>query len=71
MSVTILDKPEGQTWTQREVSAIVDLMVEVEQLPRLPHRLALMNKPLRGKLEDVVSTTAFTSREVDYHDRWK
>lgn len=70
MKVTVLEKPIGETWARYEVTAIVATMTAVEQLPRLPNRVVLMNKPIRGKVSDALGHTNFTTREVDYHDRW-
>jgi hypothetical protein len=69
--VILLEKKEGQTWSQAEVTALVNRStVEIEQLPGKPHRLAVMNKPLGESIEKVLASSTFTTREVDYRDRW-
>ncbi|KKR37745.1 MAG: hypothetical protein UW46_C0006G0012 [Candidatus Yanofskybacteria bacterium GW2011_GWF1_44_227] len=70
MKVTVLEKPTGGTWSRSEVEAIMGTMTEVEQLPRLPNRIVLMNKPLRGSISCALGHTNYVAREVDYHDRW-
>jgi hypothetical protein len=70
MKVTLLEKATG-TWSQEEVSAIVAEGTEVEQLRAKPLRLAVMNKPLSGKpFQQILGHGDFTTREVDYHQRW-
>ena len=69
--VTLLEKPAGQTWSQTEVNALINRStVEIEQLGAKPNRLAIMNKPLNEPIADVLKGSTFTTREVDYRDRW-
>lgn len=69
-TVTILEKPIGQIWSRAEVNAIVNAMAEVEQLPAMPNRIVVMNKPLRGTIETALGHSDYTSREVDYRNAW-
>jgi hypothetical protein len=68
--VTLLEKMNG-TWSEAEVSALVRVSVEIERLRAKPGRLAAMNKPLSGcSFQDALGHADFTTREVDYRDRW-
>lgn len=68
--VTILEKPLGQTWSREEVNAIVNAMAEIEQMRAMPNRIVVMNKPLNGTIAAALGHSDYTSREVDYRDRW-
>ncbi len=69
--VILLEKPEGQSWTEQEVNALTNRsMVEVERLRAKPHRLTVMNRPLGKPIAEVLTNTSFTQREVDYRNRW-
>lgn len=72
--VTILEKPEGETWSRQEVDALVQKgSVEVEGLTRAkPNRIVAMNKPLRGgTFQEILGDNChFTATEADFRDRW-
>ena len=71
--VTMLEKPEGETWSPQEVNNLVEKGgVEVEGLRAKPNRIVAMNKPLRGgTFQEILGDRChFTATEVDFRDRW-
>jgi hypothetical protein len=69
--VLLLEKPENQTWSQNEVDMLMNRSrVEIERLGAKPHRLGVMSKPVGEPIAVVLEGIQFTTREVDYRDRW-
>lgn len=69
--VTILEKPEGQTWSRAETGAMLAGSVECTSLGRFPRRLVAMNKPHNGKtFQQLLGHSNFTEREVPYGKEW-
>lgn len=69
--ITILEKESGE-WSQTEINAIVhNNDVKVEALRARSQRIALLNEPLRGSIQTTLGHSNYTSKIVDYYDRWK
>lgn len=70
--VILLEKEKGQTWSQTEINLLIIARVEVQGMNSIPHRLVAMNRPLNGRaFTRILGHSNFTTREVDFQDRWK
>ncbi|HOX30642.1 MAG TPA: hypothetical protein P5080_05985 [Candidatus Paceibacterota bacterium] len=49
MKVVILDKQEGKSWSDKEISALEREKTEFEMWRVLPHRIVVAIKPLSGR----------------------
>jgi len=59
-----------ESWSKREIAAIVEKMAEVEGLPAKPNTIMLMNEFPQATIIDALGHSDFTSEEVNYKDRW-
>ena len=67
--VTVLEKNCGE-WSKDEIKAITIAGAEVERIGKYPQKIVLMNKPTRNTVAGAIHHHDFTSKEVDYQDRW-
>lgn len=70
MKVTILEK-ESKPWTGIELLALRNAKVDIEGLPSKPNRIVALNKPKGGSTFEEILNSDFTTREVEYSERWK
>lgn len=71
MTVTLLEKQPGENWSSAEISTIKTRCgVEVEVLETKSHRLVVSTESPRQPIETVLSGTVYTTREIEFRDRW-
>ena len=69
--VTILETTDSRAWSKQEIEALAAAGIEVEGLQRMPNRIVAKNKPMHGiAFQGVFGHSRFTTRDVDFRDRW-
>lgn len=68
--ITILEKPEGQSWSLKEKYALGLIGCRPERNRRKPNRLVLWLGGKRNELEQALDHSNFIMREVTCPDPW-
>lgn len=72
--VTVLDKPEGEIWTPEEIKALIikgRCCIEGIGNRLSSQRIAIMSGPINKSISEVLGHSNFTSKVVNYQDRFK